>query len=325
MKITGFLILLIVISQCLVAQEVDTLDKEQEKISPVIINDNEDEVSVGMDEIIKFDEKGDTTRIKIRDKEFSIIEGDTTRIKIGDKDISIIEDDDGTSLKVTDSEDEKEESKKKKKKFKGHWSGVEFGLNNFVDHKFSMTRDDGEQFMDLNTGRSWNFNWNIKQYSIGFGTDRLGLVTGLGLEFNNYHFDGDNNIQENVDGNIVTKDDYPSTLNKSKLRTTFLTVPLLLELQMLGAKRSKRVHVSGGMIGGLKLGSQSKVIYKLDGNRKKDKTKDDFNINPLRYGLTARVGYRALKIYANYYLIPFFKEEDDPELYPLAIGLSLAF
>jgi len=307
MKITAFFTLLLVINQCLLAQEVDTLDTEQGKTSPVIIDDNEDEISVGMDEIIKFDERGDTTRIKI-----------------GDKDISIVEDDEGTSVKVTDSGDKKEESAKKKKKFKGHWSGIEFGLNNFVDDKFSMARTDGEQFMDLNTGKSWNFNWNIKQYSIGFGTDRFGLVTGLGLEFNNYHFDGDNNIQE-VDGYIVTKDDYPSSLNKSKLKTTFLTVPLLLELQMLGAKRAKRIHVSGGIIGGLKLGSHSKVIYKEDGNRKKDKIRDDFNINPLRYGLTARVGYRTLNFYANYYMTPFFEKNDDPELYPVAIGLSLAF
>ncbi len=325
MKITGIILLFIVFSNCLIAQETDTINTEQEKISPVIIDDNEDEVSVSMDEIVKFDEKGDTTRIKIRENELIIVEGDTTRIKIGDKNISIIEGDDGTSVKVTESEDDEEEySTKKKKKFKGHWSGIDFGLNNFVDHEFSMTRTGEEQFMDLYTGKSWNFNLNIKQYSIGFGTDRLGLVTGLGLEFNNYHFDGDNNIQE-VDGNIVTKDDYPSTLTKSKLKTTFLTVPLLLEGQMFGAKRSKRIHVSGGVIGGLKLGSSSKVIYKEDGNRKKDKTRDDFNINPLRYGLTARLGYKALNVYANYYMTPFFEKNNDPELYPVAVGLSIGF
>ncbi len=307
MKITVIITFLIAFSQYLLAQEGDTLGTKQKEEPTVIFEDNDDGVSIGIDEIIKFDESGDTTRIKI-----------------GDKNISIVEDEEGTSVKVTDSDDEEKTSEKKKKKFKGHWSGVEFGLNNFVDHNFSITRADGEQFMDLNTGKSWNFNWNIKQYSIGFGTNRLGLVTGLGLEFNNYHFDGDNNIQE-IDGNIITKDDYPSSLTKSKLKTTFLTVPLLVELQMLGAKRSKRIHVSGGAIGGLKLGSHSKVIYKVDGNRNKDKTKDDFNINPLRYGLTARVGYRALKFYANYYLTPFFKENDDPELYPVAIGFSLTF
>ncbi len=324
MKITGFITLLLIISQCMLAQEADTLNTEQEEVPAVILDDSEDEVSVGMNEIIKFDEKGDTTRIKIRDKEFSVIEGDTTKLKFGDKEFSVIEGEDGTSLKITESDKDKDDSKRKKKKFKGHWSGIEFGLNNFVDDKFSMSRTAGEQFMDLNTGRSWNFNWNIKQYSVGFGTDRLGLVTGIGMEFNNYHFDGNNNIQE-VDGNVVTKDDYPSALSKSKLRTTFLTVPLLFELQLLEAKRSKRFFISGGVIGGLKLGSQSKVIYKIDGNRKKDKTKDDFNINPLRYGLTARIGYRALKFYANYYMTPFFEKDGDPQLYPVSLGLSLAF
>jgi hypothetical protein len=307
MKKTGILALLIIASMGANAQDGDTINENREKVSAVILDDNEDNVSVEIDEIVKVNQSHDTTKIDI-----------------GDKDISIIADDKGTSIKVTDSDDNKDKSETKKKKFKGHWTGVEFGINNFVNDKFSMIRTEGEEFMDLNTGHSWNFNWNVKQYSIGFGTNRFGLVTGLGLEFNDYHFDGDNNIQE-LDGNIVTKDDYPSSLSKSKLKTTFLRVPLLLELQLLNAKRSKRIYISGGVIGGLKLGSHSKVIYKVDGNKQKDKIRDDFNINPLRYGLTARIGYRALNLYGNYYLTPFFEKDNDPELYPFSIGLSFAF
>ena len=307
MKKQGILALLVITVICVNAQNGDTLNEKQDKVSAVILDDDEDKVSVEINEFVKSDESSDTTKIAI-----------------GDKDISIIEDDEGTSVKVTDSDDNKDKSEKKKNKFKGHWAGLEFGINNFIDNKFSMTRTEGEEFMDLNTGHSWNINWNMKQYSIGFGTDRLGLITGIGLEFNNYHFDGDNNIQE-LDGNIAIKNDYPGSLNKSKLKTTFLRVPLLLELQLLDAKRSKRIHISGGIIGGLKLGSHSKVIYKVDGNKQKDKIRDDFNINPLRYGLTARVGYRALNIFGNYYLTPFFEKDDDPELYPVSIGLSLAF
>ena len=307
MKKQGILALLVITVICVNAQNGDTLNEKQDKVSAVILDDDEDKVSVEINEFVKSDESSDTTKIAI-----------------GDKDISIIEDDEGTSVKVTDSDDNKDKSEKKKNKFKGHWAGLEFGINNFIDNKFSMTRTEGEEFMDLNTGHSWNINWNMKQYSIGFGTDRLGLITGIGLEFNNYHFDGDNNIQE-LDGNIAIKNDYPGSLNKSKLKTTFLRVPLLLELQLLDAKRSKRIHISAGIIGGLKLGSHSKVIYKVDGNKQKDKIRDDFNINPLRYGLTARVGYRALNIFGNYYLTPFFEKDDDPELYPVSIGLSLAF
>jgi hypothetical protein len=307
MKKTGILALMIIAAMGANAQDGDTINENREKASAVILEDNEDNVSVEIDEIVKVNQSHDTTKIDI-----------------GDKDISIIADDKGTSIKVTDSDDNKDKSETKKKKFKGHWTGVEFGINNFVNDKFSMIRTEGEEFMDLNTGRSWNFNWNVKQYSIGFGTNRFGLVTGLGLEFNGYHFDGDNNIQE-LDGNVVTKDDYPSSLSKSKLKTTFLRMPLLIELQLLNAKRSKRIYISGGVIGGLKLGSHSKVIYKVEGNKQKDKIRDDFNINPLRYGLTARIGYRALNLYGNYYLTPFFEKDNGPELYPFSIGLSFAF
>jgi hypothetical protein len=331
MKKAGLILLLAVISYCVISQDNDTLNiapdvnedlkdtdemtitdenedvqetQTKDEVSTVILNEEEDKVSIGTDEFILVEEKGDTTNIKI-----------------GDKGISIVEDDKGTSVKILDNE----EKQKKRKKFKGHWAGAEFGFNNFLDEDFSMTRTEDEKFMDLNTGRSWNFNCNFLQYSLGLIKDRFGLVTGLGFEFNNYHFDGDNNIAKDTLGNIVSKEDYPTSLNKSKLTTTFLTVPLLMEVQLLNAKRSKRIHFTGGLITGVKLGSHTKVVYKVDGKKEKDKSKDDFNINPLRYGVTARIGYRQLNLYGNYYLTPFYEKGGNPELYPFTVGLSFLF
>ncbi len=333
MKKTGLFLMLAIISYCLIAQGSDTLniapdnteditgagtdetiiidnnedtpaDQPLPEVSTVILSDSEEEVSIGTDEFIVVEEKGDTTNIKI-----------------GDKGISIVEDEKGTSVKIL----EDKEKTVKKKKFKGHWSGAEFGFNNFLDDEFSMARKDEEKFMDLNTGRSWNFNCNFMQYSIGLVKDRFGIVTGLGFEFNDYHFDGNNNIQKDSLGIIASKDDYPTSLNKSKLTTTFLAVPLLLELQLLPVKRSKRIHISGGIVAGLKLGSHTKVVYEINGKKEKDKSKDDFNINPLRYGVTARIGYRTLNLYGNYYLTPFFEKGGNPELYPFNVGLSFLF
>ena len=333
MKKTGLILLMAFVNYCLTAQVSDTLsiipgDTESvadsatddltttvnnadtsiaqpaEEVSSVIIEDSEDEISLMTDEFIKVEERGDTTNIKI-----------------GDKGISIVEDDKGTSVKII----EDKEKTVKKKKFKGHWAGAEFGFNNFIDDKFSMARKDEEKFLDLNTGRSWNFNCNFMQYSIGLIRDRFGIVSGLGFEFNNYHFDGDNNIHKDSLGIITSKEDYPVSLNKSKLATTFLTLPILLELQLLPVKRSKRVHIAGGIITGLKLGSHTKVVYEIDGKKEKDKSKDDFNINPLRYGLTARIGYRTLNLYGNYYMTPFFEKGGNPELYPFNVGLSFLF
>lgn len=270
---------------------------------------------------------------------------DTTRIRLGNKGIAIMEDSTGTSVKITEinKNDENNETEvtvnddskanegkesRKRSKFKGHWSGIDLGFNDFMNSDLTMTRKPGAEYMDLNTGRSWNVNLNVMQYSFGFGTDVIGLVTGLGFEFNDYHFDGNNSIMKDSVGNITSLD-YTKlniSLDKSKLSTVYLTVPLLLEFQVPhGASHNKRFHVAAGVIGGLKLGSHTKVVYYANSKRQKDKVRDDFNINALRYGLTARVGYHGLNLYANYYPTPLFEKDKGPELNPFAVGLSLGF
>lgn len=270
---------------------------------------------------------------------------DTTRIRLGNKGIAIMEDSTGTSVKITeinknddnnetevtvndDNNANEDRESRKRSKFKGHWSGIDLGFNDFMNSDLTMTRKPGAEYMDLNTGRSWNVNLNIMQYSFGFGTDVIGLVTGLGFEFNDYHFDGNNSIMKDSVGNIAPLDYTKLNINldKSKLSTVYLTVPLLLEFQLPhGASHNKRFHIAAGVIGGLKLGSHTKVVYYENSKKQKDKVRDDFNINALRYGLTARVGYHGLNLYANYYPTPLFEKDKGPELYPFAVGLSLGF
>ncbi len=177
--------------------------------------------------------------------------------------------------------------------------------------------------MDLNTGHSWNFNLNFIEYGLGFGTDKAGLVTGLGIEWSNYHFDGANNIIENTDG-IIEEYLLPnenSSVQKTKLQTTYLTAPLLLEFQIPAGK--KRVYLSGGVIGGLKICSKTKMVYTLNGDKQKDKVKDDFNLASLRYGFTTRIGYRSVRFFATYYPTALFESGKGPELYPFSLGLTL--
>ncbi|MBN2215703.1 MAG: outer membrane beta-barrel protein [Bacteroidales bacterium] len=309
-KAAIFTAIVFIINSWMFAQKNDTtiITGEVEDTSFVIVSDDDEGVAIDMEEVIKEEKR------------------DTTRFKLGDKNIAIIEDDEGTNVEIRDAEkkDDEEKEAPKKKKFKGHWSGVEIGLNNFFDSDFSMSRSPDAGYMDLNTGRSWNCNLNIHQMSFGLVGNRFGLVTGLGFEFNNYQFDGDNSIQE-VNGVIQMQDLSAFSLTKSKLTTTFLNIPVLLEVQIGPQKRSKRIHISGGIIGGLKLGSHTKYVYRDEGRKEKVKNRDDFNINPLRYGFTLRTGYRQVELYANYYPVPFFEKDKGPELYPFNVGLSLGF
>lgn len=277
-----------------------------------------------------FEDNGRTTVLFGGDVE--IVEGqDTTKIKIGKKGITIIEDEDGSptvtweNLEEIDEpdidDDGDNEKSNKNKKFKGHWSGFEIGLNSYVNDDFSMNVT--PDFMDLNTGKSWNYNINFLQHDLALGTNYLGLVTGLGFEFSNYHFDNGNVIVEK--NGVIVVVPAPTTIDKARLQTVFLTAPLLLEFQVPVGK--KKFFVSGGVIGGVKVASKTKMVYFENGDRKKDKVKDDFNISALRYGYTARIGFRSLKLFANYYPMALFEDGNGPvegdNLYPFSVGLIL--
>ena len=157
----------------------------------------------------------DSTPIKVQ-------KGDTTYITLGKKRIRIFEEDGETNVKIEEKdkmpigdEDKVFERQPSWKNFKGHWAGISGGPNNLVDKDFSFERIEDEKFMDINPVKSWNFNVNFAQYSIGLGSDKIGLTTGLGIEWSNYHF-SDTNIIQKQNGIIVAKPTPESTQKKRK-------------------------------------------------------------------------------------------------------------
>ncbi len=251
--------------------------------------------------------------------------GDTTSIKIGNRQLLIIEEKGKTNINVYDRREKDSEGKTvSSPSFKGHWSGFEIGLNNFVNSDFSTSLDAGDSFMELNGVRSRNLNFNFLQYDLALSGNNIGLVTGLGVEINNYWFSNNNSITKQ-DGSIVpvNYDDLGINLDRTRLRAYYLNVPLLLEFQTNHARLSQRAHFSAGVIGGLNIGSNSRVVYKDNSGKNRDRVRDDFYMSTFRYGMTLRAGYRSVNLYANYYPVSFFRKDKGPEIYPFAIGFSL--
>jgi hypothetical protein len=341
MKSTFTLILLTLIWASVPAQELDSLkaimgveesgdtkgtpaEHEGQTYSPVTVYDNGDQVRVnlGDKEMFKVVDDGDSTYVKVgKNKMVEVYDHpDSTRIRVGNKEISIVENNNKADIHIGRV---KERDRHGYEKFRGHWTGIEFGINNFLDEDFTLSREGDAAYMDLNTGRSTAVNLNFAQFSLGFGTSYFGMVTGMGIEFNNYFFDNNNTIAE-IDDQVVGVPLDGENLSKSKLTTTFLRIPLMFEGQFPRTNRGRRVFVSAGLIGGFKLGSHTKVVYDNDG-KDKSKDKDDFNINPFRYGLTARLGYGWIAVYSDYYFTPMFVRDKGPELHPFNVGLAITF
>lgn len=233
---------------------------------------------------------------------------DTTVVRIGKKDVKVIDHKSGTEIIWG------KDKKKKSKKFDGHWEGIGLGFNGFDKADYGMYG--GNDFMALNQGKSAEFSLNFYELNIGLAGSYVGLVSGMGLSFNNYRFENPYTIVKNqqiTEPVLLTYDN----LSKTKLALSYLNVPLLLEFQIPVNQNEGRLFVNAGLIGGVKIGSHTKVKY---GNNK-DKDRSGFNLNSFKYEAMARVGYKDVSLFAKYSLTPLFQDGKGPELTPFTIGI----
>lgn len=266
--------------------------------------------------------KQDTVLVEVGDEIFSVREmGDETRIKLGKKEYRIVENDDGV---VVFKSSKRDPHKNKSERFKGHLGGFELGFNSLLTDFWSTTLKPEDTYFNLNSGKSYAWNISLPCLSIGF-TRHFGIVSTIGINFNKYRFDGNNSIVEDENGVIVPY--YPAegiTYSKSKLVTTYATLPLILEGQIPLANHNRTINIGAGVIGAAKLGSHTKVVY-YSGGKEKEKHKDDFSLNTFRWGATGRIGYEFFQLYGTCYFTSMFEKGMGPELYPFEIGIAFTF
>ncbi len=263
-------------------------------------------------------ESGNKTDVKIGDSNVKIHEGlsDSVKIRVGRKTMVVSDGKHGTKVAI----DQLDDQGYKKwtghlPKFKGHWAIFEMGVNSFTNVNYSNYAT--KNFMDVDHNKSMEVNINI--FKISFGLQKkennIGLVTGMGLNFNDYRFSNPYTIK-NDNGNIVPVPITDQHLTKTKLSTGYLTVPLLLEFRL---PRESGLWVSVGAIGGIKMGSHTKTII----NDTTVKDHNDFNISPFRLGGTARIGYKGINLFGTYYFTQFFRDNRGPAMNPIAIGIGI--
>ena len=266
--------------------------------------------------------KDDTLAVKVGDEFFSVKEiGDETRIRLGKKEFRVVENDNGVTVIKNSS---KNSHRKESERFKAHLGGFEIGINSYLTSFWSTTLKPEDNYLNLNTSKSYTWNFSLPCLSVGF-TRHLGLASTIGINFNKYRFDGNNSIAQ--DDNGVVGPIYPATditYSKSKLVTTYATMPLILEGQIPLANRHHTINIGAGVIGAAKLGSHTKVVY-YSGGKEKEKHKDDFSLNTFRWGATGRIGYEFFQVYGTCYFTQMFEKGKGPELYPFEIGLAFTF
>ena len=278
--------------------KADTTKTLKKNVVTVIDDDEKVEVKVG-----------NNTGVEVVTDDW----GDTTHVRLGRRTFRVYEGDKGTYVKV----DKEERKNRWTGDFNAHWAGLEVGLNLFHDTDYSMYG--GDEFFDLIPGKSLTWNLNFAEWAFKNERKTFALVTGLGLSFSDYTFDQAITIEKEYgNGVIVPVDLDPNGLKKSKLHATYITAPLMLEIKTPLRMGSSRLYIAGGVIGGLHLGSHTKIKY----NNDKDKFKGNYHLSPYKYELTGRLGFGDFTVFANYGMTDLFKAGQGPKLSPLTVGIS---
>ncbi|MFH0893109.1 MAG: DUF2807 domain-containing protein [Bacteroidota bacterium] len=235
---------------------------------------------------------------------------DTVSWKLGEKNITLFND---------DKDDDKKDHKRKDVLL----SGIDLGINGFLtsDNKTKMLP--GNKYLELDYAKSINVNIYVPEVSANLVKDHIRLVSGLGLEINNYRLE--NNYRLLADSSFSCAEfDTIRTYKKNKLNSVYLTVPLLFQFDTRKDKNGNTLHVSLGGYGSVRIAAHTKRMW-LDNNEVyKPKSHDDYNLSTFRYGLMVRMGYGRWNVYATYALSEFFKSGQGPKLYPFSVGITLA-
>jgi len=199
----------------------------------------------------------------------------------------------------------------------GHWTGMSLTYNGLITSLDDLSLPEEGEFLGQSPksiGVSLQFG-----YSFWFSR-RTGFVTGLGFEFNNFRF-SDNIGLTRVDGVTVPDHSYEDRgirLEKSKLNTSYLNIPLLFEVQI---GRRHKWFINGGVIGGVLLGSHTKIKARDAQLKGKYKNHGNLGIRNFHYGFTVNAGFNNVAFTATYYPSSIFRSGEGPQVQQANIGL----
>ncbi|WP_254448712.1 outer membrane beta-barrel protein [Spirosoma rhododendri] len=147
---------------------------------------------------------------------------------------------------------------------------------------------------------------------------KLSLQYGVEAAWSNYMFD--NNVVASRGSEGVVLAPYSEQLNKTKLTTFALQVPVVPRLSFYSASGRKSFHIGLGGFVGYRLDSYTKIKRQ---NGDKSREHNSFYLNSLRYGLVGHIGLQRTSLFVKYDLNPLFQVGKGPDVRSISFGFML--
>lgn len=225
-----------------------------------------------------------------------------------------------TSWTILDEDFDEKDEIDEPKTFRVELMSFDIGLNNWLNDNGSFDMQSPYEDMRASNIRSINFGWNIVNAGLNISQEKVWLMTGVGIEYNNYRFDRDIDLSRNTDFLEITTSE--TNYLKNKLVSQYLSVPLGLHFKSNPDDEDESFDIEAGVQFGYLIGSHQKQKWD-DGDRQKRKLRGDYHFSDTRMGYYARLGFGGFDIYAKYYPGASFKVGQGPQSSTVCAGITL--
>lgn len=208
-----------------------------------------------------------------------------------------------------------------------HAFNVDLGLSSYLeDGKFP---DEAGKAYAIRPWGSWHLGLNSVQRTAV--TNSFYVEWALGVSWNIFAFQNDNTLVVKEDDGVAFEEDFRDvSFIKSKFGVTYLNVSAVPMFSFGDERggRKWRTYNSGFRIGvgpyaGYRIGSWARQVYKdEDGDRQRERTRDNFYLNNFRYGVRLQVGVRSADFFINYDMNDLFASGKGPTLNALSFGVT---
>lgn len=201
-----------------------------------------------------------------------------------------------------------------------NWNNFHLGLNNLLNKDGKLEPETGYDKMTISPANSINFQWNIVTQSMDLYKGKVRLVYGIGLDYNNYRFKND--ISLNADSMVLFITEDGINYDKNKLVTQHINVPVMLNFKLSPKNVDEEVYISAGANFGYLIRAHQKQVWD-DNGKKKNKIRDDYNLEQFRVGYEVQFGYKNIILFGKYFPKSIFKTNEGPELRSVSAGILI--
>ncbi|MBO3700212.1 outer membrane beta-barrel protein [Roseivirga sp. E12] len=192
---------------------------------------------------------------------------------------------------------------------------VYLGLNNYLQ---DGDLPNSNSLLSLQPLTSWYAGLNFDNVTHVFGP--LYLDWGAGVSIQDFSFENTRVRLQKGANDITLTEDANISGRKSKLSMSHINLHFVPTISF-GRYRSFRIGLGG--YAGYRIGAHAKYKYDdAEGDKQKEKIKDNWFINPFRYGVRATVGWDFFDLFFNYDLTELFEDDvNAPRLNPVTFGV----